>query len=99
SISICRVQTRRSSSISASSTPGRPMAEFGDWGLLEPLAHRSRAGVITGDDAYLDALVAVEVALARAWAQVPGTPSVVGKVASALTALTASTLDREDLPA
>jgi 3-carboxy-cis,cis-muconate cycloisomerase len=72
------------------------MAETGDWGLLEPLTHGSHAAAITGDDAYLDALVAVEAALARAWAQVPGTPSVVGEVASSLTA---STLDREDLRA
>ncbi|WP_345763283.1 lyase family protein [Diaminobutyricibacter sp. McL0608] len=67
------------------------MADAFDWGLLEPAAS---AGASAGDDAILDALVAVERALVLAWADLDGTDG-----SSAAAELDADTLDRDALVA
>ena len=67
------------------------MADAFDWGLLEPAG---QSGSAAGDDAVLSALVAVECALVRVWADVDGSD---GEAVAGL--LDASALDREALVA
>jgi 3-carboxy-cis,cis-muconate cycloisomerase len=67
------------------------VADAFDWGLLEPAAD---SGAGAGDDAILDALVAVERALVLAWADLDG-----GDGESLAVAFDASALDRDALRA
>lgn len=61
------------------------MPEQFDWGLLEPLSDGSNAHELTGDDAYLDAMVTVERALTSAWSDTGLAPAWVADVAHSLT--------------
>lgn len=67
----------------------RPSADATDWGLLDPL---TVSAAVTSDDAVLEALVDVERALVRAWADVLGE-----NLDTVADALRAEALDRGDL--
>ncbi|WP_222706786.1 lyase family protein [Lacisediminihabitans profunda] len=64
--------------------PDAPGDDASDWGLLEPLAFGSGSCALTGDDAVLAALIAVEAALTGAWADAGLAPAWLEEIASSL---------------